>query len=181
MLSSHWVCFSCKKYLGLLRSPVPSLISSKLSQESSIASYITSLLKLFKSIFYPEVSNPSPTNPVPGGTLYLYLQKYTSTAPRDIGFLLTPLFYLCKFPIQYRFLFIISVFHWYTNLDIGEAKGYLGCPRKGIGWHWYQDLHQVPTCLWGTWPLYHHWKLWCTCGRILVWLWWLWYWCWHNL
>ena len=56
-MSYYWVHFSGEKYLVLLISPLPYLVSSKSSQDSSITSDRTSLLKWFKYIFLPRSVN----------------------------------------------------------------------------------------------------------------------------
>ena len=54
MMYSHWVHFLFDESLSLSSSLLTSLVPSNSIQDSSIASYIISLLKLFKSIFLPR-------------------------------------------------------------------------------------------------------------------------------
>ena len=53
ILYSHWVHFLRENDLELLRFLLPSLVSSKLFQNSSTTQYRISLLKWFKPIFLP--------------------------------------------------------------------------------------------------------------------------------
>ena len=61
--------------MGLFSSPLPSMVSSKSSQDPQLCQTENHYWIYLNIYFYPAVSNTSTTKPVPGGNLYLYIQK----------------------------------------------------------------------------------------------------------
>ena len=103
--------------------------------DSSIASNRTSLLKLFKSIFNLQSQIlHQPRQYLEAFYLPTY-KIYTTTDCRNLGFLITPFFYIYKFPIQFFILCVISFLQLDPYLGSCEAKGALECPHKDIGWY----------------------------------------------
>ena len=90
---------------------LPFTISGIFKAESRLLNRIRqniTLKLIWIDIFTPQRQIRHPPSQWPEA-LYLYISKrYTTAAHRDIGFQLTPLSYLGKFPIQYRIFCVVS-------------------------------------------------------------------------